>query len=279
MPQAEEDPKKPKAEEVPNKDSNKSPNADPPEEEGMTFWEHLDELRSRLIRMAIAALVGGTAAWFVREEVLDWLLKPFAEGWNEHFKEPPQLNFPDPAGLFVAYIKLSVIAGIVFALPIIFYQLWSFIAPGLYAREKRFAIPFVLSSTSLFCGGVYFGMTFAFPAAFSFLLGLAERPPDLIVIKPMIMVDQYITFISRMLIAFGAIFELPVVVFFLSVAGVINHTHLIRFFRYFIVIAFVLGAVLTPPDPMSQFFMAVPLVLLYGLSIGIAWVFGRKNKK
>jgi sec-independent protein translocase protein TatC len=251
---------------------------EPNKDEGMTFWEHLEELRQRLFRMALAAIVGGTVAWFFRSQVLEWLLRPFEAGWREHFQEPPTIHFPDPAGMFVAYLKLSIIAGVVFSLPIIFYQIWAFVAPGLYSKEKRLAIPFVVSSTLLFCSGVYFGMKLAFPAAFGFLLGMAgDNPPGGVEIKPTIMVGEYVTFITRMLVAFGTVFELPVVVFFLSVAGVINHRHLIRFFRYFVVIAFVLGAIITPPDLLSQFLLALPLIGLYGISIGIAWLFGNRN--
>jgi sec-independent protein translocase protein TatC len=248
-------------------------------EEGMTFWEHLAELRSRLFKMAIAVFCGGIAAWFAKEEILSWLVTPFTSAWQESgFKERPTLHFPNPAGLFIAYIKLTVIAGILIAMPVLFYQLWSFIAPGLYAKEKRFAVPFVIISTLLFAGGAYFGMVLAFPAGFHYLLGFAGELPDFD-IQPTIMVDDYVEFIARSLIAFGAVFELPVVVFFLTLAGVVNHTHLIRFFRYFVVVAFVLAAVLTPPDILSQFLLAVPLILLYCISIGIAWIFDRQRKQ
>jgi sec-independent protein translocase protein TatC len=246
------------------------------DDEGMTFWEHLHELRSRLIKIVIAAMIGAAAAWFFREEVLNWLVTPFQTAWElNHFKDKPQLHFPNPAGLFIAYLKLSIIAGLILSLPIIFYQLWAFVAPGLYAKEKRFAIPFVLSSTLLFCGGAYFGMSVAFPLAFRYLLSYAGEVGDF-VINPTIMVDEYVAFITRMLLAFGTVFELPVLIFFLSVAGVVNHKHLIWFFRYFVVIAFVLGALITPPDLLSQFLLAVPLCGLYGVSIIIAWIFGKR---
>ncbi len=249
------------------------------QDEGMTFWEHLDELRSRLVKIVLAAMVGATMAWFFREQVLTWLVGPFTSAWEMNgFADKPQLHFPNPAGLFVAYLKLSIIAGAVMSLPIIFYQIWAFIAPGLYAREKRFAIPFVISSTALFASGAYFGMTVAFPLAFRYLLSYAGDLPDF-QINPTIMVDEYVGFISRMLLAFGAVFELPVVVFFLSVAGIVNHRHLLKFFRYFVVIAFLLGALLTPPDLLSQFLLAIPLCVLYGISIGIAWIFSRKREK
>lgn len=272
------------AKKAPPDDAADAPNTDepesggPPEDEGMTFWEHLEELRSRMFKMAVAAVIGGSLAWWKHVEILNWLLAPFQQGWAQHFEEPPAIHFPNPAGLFVAYLKISLIGGLILALPFIFYQLWAFIAPGLYSREKRFAIPFVVASTGLFCGGVLFAMNIAFPAAFAFLLGMVQNEPGAVEVKPTIMVDDYVSFVTQMLLAFGAVFELPVVAFFLSVAGIIDHTHLIKFFRYFVVIAFLLGAFLTPPDMLSQFFMAIPLIILYGISIGVAWVFGRKKK-
>ncbi len=316
------------------------------EDEGMTFWEHLEELRSRLLKMAIAAAIGATVAWFLKEEILQWLLGPFQEAWVAHFNEEAKVHFKGPADLFITYLKLSLIAGIIVALPLIFWQIWAFVAPGLYKKEKRFAIPFVFASTGLFVSGAYFGMTLAFPIAFTYLLGFAapshtpepekpatelaapsatasaqaapsstglpvataapvpsggsapaptQEPPRVtiaeateqdqtkikrknnVVVEATIMIDDYIKFISRMLLAFGTVFELPVVVFFLSVAGVINHRHLIKFFRYFVVIAFAAAAIFTPPDLMSQFLLAVPMTILYIVSIGIAYIFGRKD--
>ncbi|MEN9580946.1 MAG: Sec-independent protein translocase TatC [Pseudomonadota bacterium] len=334
------------------------------EDEGMTFWEHLAELRTRMLRMALATVAGAGVAWFYREEILQWLLGPFQEAWLSHFKTPAELVFTGPADLFMTYLKLAIIAGLIVALPIIFYQLWAFVAPGLYKSEKRYALPFVASSTALFVSGAYFGMRFAIPIAFAYLLGFATEastgespspattaevsaiegqvPPlpsasgpaptagaaveirtaapdeqsaisrdekvvtkptsrvdeyirffsnllpneqsaisrdEKVRIKATIRVDEYIRFLSNMLLAFGVVFELPVVIFFLSVAGVVNHTHLIKFYRYFIVIAFAVAAVFTPPDLMSQFLLAVPMVLLYTFSIGIAYIFGKKKPK
>lgn len=247
----------------------------------MTFWEHLDELRSRLIKMMVAALAGAGIAWTYRELILSWLVTPFREAWQDlQLSKAPTLNFPDPAGLFISYLKLSLVAGVVLVLPLIFYQLWAFVAPGLYSREKRFALPFVFASTGLFVGGAYFGMKFAFPIAFRYLLSFAGPVNGLagFEIEPTIMVNDYVSFITQMLLVFGGVFELPVVAFFLTVAGLIDHTHLIKFFRYFVVLAFVLAAVLTPPDLLSQFLMAVPLIVLYGVSIGIAYVFTKTRR-
>jgi sec-independent protein translocase protein TatC len=256
-----------------------SPTPEDPEGEGMTFWEHLDELRSRLVKMAVATCAGGAVAWYYRSKILGWLLQPFNDAWRKlGLPNEPQLNFPDPAGMFVAYLRMSLIAGAIFALPILFYQVWAFVAPGLYSREKRFAIPFVVASSGLFAGGAYFGMKFAFPVAFHYLLSFAGKEADF-TINPNIMVGDYVQFITQMLLVFGGMFELPVLAFFLTVAGIIDHTHLIKFFRYFVVLAFVLGAILTPPDLLSQFLMAVPLVLLYTLSIGIAYLFSKTRAK
>jgi sec-independent protein translocase protein TatC len=246
------------------------------EDEGMTFWEHLEELRSRLVKMILSALLGSAGAWLIRERLLLWLVIPFRDAWKQlKLSTEPQLNFPDPAGLFIAYLKISIIGGVILSLPLIFYQLWAFVAPGLYAREKRYAIPFMLASTGLFVGGAYFGMTFVFPVAFHYLLSFAG-PIEGFQVNPVIMVDAYISFITRMLVAFGVAAELPVVIFFLSVAGLVNYKQLIGFFRYFIVLAFLVAAVITPPDLLSQFMLAVPLCFLYALSIVIAYFFGKK---
>ena len=316
------------------------------DDEGMTFWEHLHELRSRLVKMAVAAIIGGSVAWFFKEDILGWLLDPFTRAFIQSLGEAPKIHFPDPAGLFLAYLKVSIVGGIIFALPLIFYQLWAFIAPGLYKKEKQFAIPFVCSSTGLFCGGAFYGMKFAFPLMFGFLLSFASTDKDDAAgmdetsaletapastgitltpgelegesladrlrkqqaaeearklaaekkqaekeaaiqaaldlkpkLQPTIMVGEYIKFVTRLLLLFGLMFQLPVVVFFLSVAGIVNHTHLIKFWRYFIVIAFAVGAIFTPPDLMSQMLFAIPLSLLYVVSIGIAYIFGKKKPK
>ncbi len=247
----------------------------------MTFWEHLEELRGRILKALLAFALGAGISWYFREDVLIWLTTPFINAWSQSITtKAPSLHFPAPASLFIAYLRLSLMSGFIFALPVIFYQVWAFVAPGLYARERRFAIPFVVSSTALFLGGGYFGWKVAFPVAFKYLLdfsGSVRNASISINIEPTVMIGDYIEFISRMLLAFGAVFELPVLVFFLSVAGIVNHTHLIKFSRYFVVLAFFIAAIITPPDIMSQFLLAIPLCLLYVVSIGIAWAMGRKT--
>lgn len=239
----------------------------------MTLWEHLEELRGRIVRMALAFLAGGIGCWMYKEAILTWLTRPYIEAWERgDHAAAPSLHFGSPTALFIAYLRLAALSGLIFALPIILYQLWAFIAPGLYSREKKFAIPFVLSSLLLFLGGGYFGWAVAFPAAFDFLFNFTpDKLPSGLEINATVMVGDYIEFITRMFLAFGATAELPIIALFLTIAGLITHRHLIKFFRYFIVVAFVLAAILTPPDPMSQILMAVPLIGLYGVSILVSW--------
>jgi len=245
----------------------------------MSFWEHLDELRRRIIAMALAFATGAGVSWYYRETILEWISYPFIQAWkNGHLKGQAQLHFAAPAALFMAYIKLALLGGFVLALPFILYHLWAFVAPGLYAREKRFAVPFVLASTGLFAMGGLFGFTVAFPVAFRYLLGLSGPVGNTFAVTPTVMVSDYLDFVTHLLVVFGVVFELPVLVFFLSIAGVVTHRHMLKFARYFIVLAFVIGAIFSPPDIASQLLVAVPLCLLYGVSIGIAYVFGRERK-
>ena len=248
--------------------------ADPP----MTIWQHLDELRKRIMLSLVAWFAGCIAAWAIREQILSVLVTPFVDAWHaQKLGSEVTLHFATPGAAFVAYLKLSMLGGTALAAPVIFYQLWRFIAPGLYAREKRFVIPFVLSSTVLFVGGGYFGWKAAFPLAFRYLLSLSGTVGTQgISIVPTVMMGEYISFVSQLLLAFGLIFEIPILVFFLSIAGIVNYLHLIHYARWFILIAFIVAAVLTPPDVASQVAMALPMVVLYGGSIFVAMIFGKK---
>lgn len=251
-----------------------------PDGEGavMSFWEHLEELRRRVIYALVAFLVGVVIAWTFKERLLTFITDPYVEAWRAgKLAGSPSLNFPAPADMFIAYVRLAITGGAVLALPFMLYQLWAFVAPGLYTREKRYALPFVGSSVLLFVGGATFGLKVAFPMAFQFFLGMAgELTPGGLEVKPTIMVGDYVEFVSYLLVAFGLAFELPVVILFLSLAGVVNWRMLWGFTRYFIVIAFAVAAVFTPPDVMSQLLLAVPLCLLYAFSILLAYIFGPK---
>lgn len=247
------------------------------DEKPMTFWEHLDELRKRLIRSVLAFLAGCLAAWELREEILAFLVKPYADSWAaQGLPGAPTLHFDAPGAAFTAYVRLAMLGGLALAAPVIFYQLWSFIAPGLYAKEKRYVIPFVLSSSVLFVGGGLFGWKTAFPITFDYFLSMSGAVgSEHLTITPTVMMAQYLDFVTQMLLAFGIIFELPLVLLFLSIAGIVNYLHLIKFGRWFILVAFIVAAFATPPDVTSQLLMAIPMCLLYALSIGLAFVFGK----
>lgn len=243
----------------------------------MTFWEHLEELRKRLIRSVLAFIVGCLAAWEVKERILDALWKPFADSWHAQ-KVPgdPTLHFATPSAQFVAYVKLSMIGGAAIAAPIIFYQIWSFIAPGLYAKEKKFVVPFVFFSSLLFVGGGYFGWRIAFPITFDYFLSMAgSAESHHVTITPTLMIGEYIDFVTQMLVGFGIVAEIPLFILFLSVAGIVNYLQLIRWGRWYILAAFIVAAIVTPPDATSQLVMAIPMCLLYGASIGLAYFFGK----
>lgn len=247
----------------------------------MTFWEHLDELRRRLIRAIIAYVIGVTIAWTYRDEILAWLWKPFAESWRaQGIPGEPTLNFAAPSDAFMAYMKLSLMGGLLIAAPVIFYQLWSFIAPGLYKKEKKYVIPFVFFSTVLFVGGGLFGWRIAFPITFDYFLGLAGMAKGAgLAIQPVVMMGEYLDFVRQLLLAFGIVFELPLFILFLSMTGIVNWLQLLRFGRWFVLVAFIVGAVVSPPDATSQIVMAVPLCILYFASIGLAYLFGQRPTK
>lgn len=258
----------------------KLPSAPPPDEalaDGqMSFWEHLQELRVRLLKMVLGFFLGAAVAWYFKEQLLLILTQPYIEGWPDEATRP-SLHFSDPAGLFVSYVKIAIMGGLILSLPLQLYQVWAFVAPGLYAKEKWIAAPFVLISTALFCTGAYFGWRFVFPVAFQYLLSFSQIPlGSELSVQPTVMIESYLAFVMQALLAFGIVFEIPVVVFFLSLAGVIDHTHMLKFSRYFVVIAFIVAAVITPPDPLSQILLAAPLILLYALSIGIAWLVAKR---
>ena len=250
----------------------------PEDDKPMTFWEHLDELRKRIVYSVVALVIMFFAAWEVRDPVIDVLTKPFIDAWHEQkIAGNVSLHYSAPGAGFSANVHVAMLMGLAGAAPVIFYQLWAFIAPGLYAREKKFVIPFVFFSTLLFVGGGYFGWLAAFPIAFNYFLGFSGAVGSHgLEITPTIMLDSYLDFVVQMLLAFGIIFELPLLILFLAIAGIVNYLHLIRFGRWFIIIAVILAGVLTPPDVTSQLIMAVPLITLYFVSIGLAFLFGKK---
>jgi sec-independent protein translocase protein TatC len=242
----------------------------------MSFWEHLEELRVRLIRSVIALFLGCIAAWSFHVRLLDMLVLPYVHAWHAAgLAGEANINQSAPMSGFIAVVKLALIGGAALAAPVIFYQIWGFIAPGLYAKEKKYIFPFVGFSTVLFVVGGWFAWRVAIPLSLRFSLSFASEGAGHASITPLYMVDSYIDFCMQVMLGFGLAFELPMLLLFLSIAGVINYLTLLKFGRWFIFLAFVVAAVLTPPDVMSQLVMAIPLCALYALSIGLVYVFGK----
>ena len=248
----------------------------------MGFFEHIGELRTRLIRAVLGAIPTICVAWVWKEELLQFLLQPWIQAWAKLGLGRPTIHFSGPMDMVVIYLKNSVIAGLVMASPWVFWQVWGFISPGLYRREKRMAFPFVLASTLCFLGGVTFGYFIVFPEAFrTFLEYAGQLPGDTIQIVPTVMITEYTSFIAELLLGFGVVFEVPVVVSFLAAIEMVTWRGLLNFGRWWVVIASVIAAILTPPDVASQLMMLVPLVVLYYAAVFIAFFIekGRGKRK
>ena len=240
------------------------------EDDKQPFLSHLEELRKRIIHSAIAVGIGFVLCYIFSED----LFRIFVTPLKENLPEGEGLIFTRLPEMFFAYIKTAFIAGILLASPIIFYQMWMFIAPGLYQHEKKFVIPFVFSSSVLFAGGALFGYFVVFPFGFRFFLGYANE-----YIQALPTVKEYFSFASKLLFAFGIVFELPVVIYFLSRMGLVTVPFLRKNRKYAILLTFMAGAILTPPDVVTQCMMAAPLIILYELGILVAIIGAKKRKK
>ncbi|MBW2094983.1 MAG: twin-arginine translocase subunit TatC [Deltaproteobacteria bacterium] len=239
------------------------------EEEKQPFLSHLEELRKRLVAISIGVGVAFVICYIFSERLFQYLILPL----KTVLPEGDRLIFTNLPEMFITYLKVSLIAGILLAAPFIFYELWLFIAPGLYQREKRYVIPFVLFSTILFVGGSLFGYFVVFPFGFKFFLGFSNE-----YVKALPSVKQYFSFSIKLLFAFGVVFELPVVVFFLTKMGIVTSDFLKKQRKYAILLTFVIAAILTPPDVATQCMMAGPLIILYEISILISRM-ARKKKQ
>lgn len=232
------------------------------------FLSHLEELRKRLIRCAIAVGIGFVVSYFFSERLFILLISPL----NAVMPEGDQLIFTNLPEMFFTYIKVALICGIMLSAPLIFYELWMFIAPGLYKKEKESVIPFVLSSTFLFVGGALFGFFIVFPFGFKFFIGFSNE-----YVKALPSVKQYFSFSIKLLFAFGLVFELPVATFFLTKIGLVTPEILKRNRKYSILGIFIMAAILTPPDVITQCMMAGPLIVLYEIGILVS-KFARRKK-
>jgi sec-independent protein translocase protein TatC len=229
----------------------------------MPFLDHLEELRKRLIKSGASCVIGSIIGWFFVDKVIDVLAKLVG-----------QVYFMAPTEAFMIRLKLSIIIGIMVSVPVITYQLWKFVAPGLYMSERRLVVPVVAATTLFFLIGASFCYFVVLPAALKFLMGYGTAN-----MTPLISIGSLLSFCAYMILAFGVVFELPVLSFFLGRIGIISYEILKKWRRYAVIAALVLGAVLTPPDVFSQAMLAGPLLVLFELSIWVVKFTGKKRRE
>jgi len=236
-------------------------------EEKLPFTAHLEELRDRIVRCFIAVGVGFVVSYGFKEKLFQILVNPLIKV----MEEGDTLVYTGLPEAFFTYLKVSLLSGIMVASPILLYQFWMFVAPGLYNKERRMLIPIVILSTFFFVGGSLFGYFVVFPFGFKFFLGFATET-----IRPLPSMKEYLGFSAKLLLAFGLVFELPLVLTFLARLGVVSVDFLKKNRKYALLLFFVGAAILTPPDVITQVMMALPLILLYEISILGAKIFGKK---
>jgi len=236
----------------------------------MSLLEHLDELRSRLFKIAVAYLLVLAACWGISDPILKFLLKPI----QEHLFEGGAIVFIHLTEPFMIYLKASALAALFICAPYILYQIWGFVAPGLYKKERRLVIPFLFFGTLFFAGGGAFGYYVATPVAASWLINLGES------FRASITLRSAFQFESRVIIGMGAVFELPIVIFFLSRIGVVTPRWLMRHFRIAVLLIAILAAVITPTgDMLTMSVFAGPMILLYLLGVLVSWIFSPDRGK
>lgn len=240
-----------------------------PEEElqKMSFLDHLEELRKRLIVSVLAIAGAFFACWYFAERIYGWLQEPLVKVL------PPgdKLAYTRLTAPFFLYMKVAFYAGLFVASPIILLQLWLFISPGLYKKERRYALPFIFFGSALFIAGGLFGFKVILPGTCQFFVETGRQ------FKQMITIDDYFSFASMIVLSAGLIFETPILIFFLARLGIVTPAFLMQKSKYAIVLAFIIAAFITPtPDMVTQSALAIPMIALYFLGVGVAYLFGKK---
>lgn len=235
----------------------------------MPFLDHLEELRWRIIKSLISVVIFTIFAFAISDYVLNWLLLPAS-----HISAPINLQVLKIQAIFVIKLEIALILGIIISLPVILYQIWAFLAPGLHNHEKKYVWPLIFFAMVSFCAGGAFAYYLLVPYTLDFFLGLAPAN-----VANNIAIDYYFGFLLRLIVVFGIVFELPVLSVILSSMGLISPAFLRKYRRHAIVIFFVAAAILTPPDPTTQVMLAIPLVLLYEVTIFISYIFKRRRKE
>ena len=227
---------------------------------GMSLMEHLDELRRRIIHSAAYLLCGAIVAWIFHDRIVNFLQAPL-------LKIGKSLVFTHPMDALNLYLKASLLGGAILASPFILFQVWLFIAPGLYQRERRFVVPFMVATIGLFLGGASFGYFFVLPGAIQILiLGFGHN------FTPMVTIEDYSGFFLSIILGLGISFELPILIFFLAMFGIVSPRFLWKNIRYAILAVFIVAAIICPsPDPWTMCIYALPMLALYMIGIGVAW--------
>ncbi len=239
-----------------------------PYDQELPLTEHLRELRERILKSLLAVTLTSALCYWQLDRLLHIILAPLLPALKE-----PKIIFTAYQEAFFSYLKLAIVGGIILASPVILFQAWRFVAPGLYEHERRFALPMVIFSCFAFLGGVAFAYFLVFPKAFSFLASFAGQH---LVLMPTL--KDYLSFSLRLLLVFGIAFQVPVGLTVAARLGLVSTQDLKRFRRYAILVAFILAAILTPtPDIVNQLFLAIPLVFLYELSVILVAIMGRKR--
>jgi sec-independent protein translocase protein TatC len=232
----------------------------------MGFLDHLEELRKRLVYSLIAVGVGFGACWWKVERIYDFMQRPIMDALKANGMSE-KLVYLNPTEPFNLYLKVAALAGLFLTSPFVLYQVWMFISPGLYRNEKRYVVPFMISTIGLFSGGGYFGYRIVYPQALGFLIKFGRQ------FQPMITISEYTSLFFSIILGMGVIFELPIIVFFLALMGIMSPRFMWKNFRYAILVIFIIAAIVTPtPDVVNMCIFASPMLALYVLSIGVAWL-------
>ena len=239
----------------------------------MSFLEHLEELRRRIVYSIIAVALGFFACWNYADKIVGWMEQPIMEALKRNGM-PQTLVYLNPTDPFNLYLKIGALAGLFVTCPFVLYQVWMFISPGLYRNEKRYVVPFMVSTVALFLSGGYFGYKLVYPAALEFLIGYGKQ------FQPMITIHEYTDLFLTVILGLGLVFELPILVFFLALMGVVSAGWMWRNIRYSILVIFIIAAILTPTtDILNMCIFAAPMIALYLMSIGLAWLVHPKQRK
>lgn len=238
----------------------------------MPLLAHLEELRRRIILSVVGVLVGFLSCWSLADRIFGLMQQPIIHALRNHGLGGG-LVYLNPTEPFNLYLEVGLVAGLFAASPFVFYQLWLFIAPGLYRNERRYILPFLISTVGLFLAGGLFGYRMVYPASLDFLIGYSQR------FQPMITIGEYTKLFLTVIVGLGLIFEMPVLIFFLALMRVVTARWMWRNLRYSILAIFVVAAIVTPTtDILNMCMFAAPMIALYAVSIGVAWLVNRSQK-